>query len=226
KFWTEGFGQFRCIHVDNAPGFKSKFFKAVMKAFDCHIIHGQPYVSRTTGRAERSNRRINVALRAALPEGKYKDWDLYLGQVTFALNCLRNRHTSYSANYLVFGRELNTPLSMLAENREEFELIPLTKGDYNNKAYELYRNSKDITRRVRQHANADFCYNAQKSHDRNLKGPYFKEQDEVFVMIQCPSHKLSPRWVGPYKISRKISDHLYAVELPNGDTKYCNVSKL
>ncbi|MCP4261689.1 MAG: hypothetical protein GY774_29930 [Planctomycetes bacterium] len=45
-------------------------------------------------------------------------------------------------------------------------------------------------------------------------------------MIQCPSHKLSPRWVGPYKISRKISDHLYAVELPNGDTKYCNVSKL
>ena len=83
----------------------------------------------------------------------------------------------------MFGRELNTPLSMLAANREDFELEPTKTSDFDAKAWELYKNCKEITRRVRQHAEADFCY-SQRYCDKNLKGPYFKEGEEVFILIQ------------------------------------------
>ncbi len=223
--WIEKFGTPLELLSDNYPSFKSKFFKTVLKAFDCKTTHGQPYVSRTTGRAERSNRRINTALRTGLPAGCHRDWDLHLGRVTFILNCLRNRHTGHSANYLVFARELNTPLSILAENRGEFEMVPIKQGEYSAEAYELYKKCKEITRRVRMHADADFCY-AQRYHDKNLKGPYFEEGDEVFVLIQCPSHKFGPKFVGPYKISEKISEHLYRIALPNGEFVIKNIGKL
>ena len=225
RMWVERFGMPHEVMADNHPSFKSKFFKTVLAAFDCKLTHGQPYVSRTTGRAERSNRRINMAMRAALPGKCYKDWDLYLGRVVFSLNCLKNRHTGYSSNFLVFGRELNTPLSILAENRKDFELEPIETGKYDSKAWEIYKNCKEITRRVRRNAKADFCY-SQRYHDKNLKGPYFEEGEEVFILIQCPSHKFGPRWVGPYKITRKISDHLYVITLPGGEEKTYNIGKL
>ena len=225
RHWIDRFGMPHELMADNHPSFKSKFFKTVLAAFDCKRTHGQPYVSRTTGRAERSNRRINMAMRATLSEGCYKDWDLYLGRVVFSLNCLKNRHTGYSSNFLVFGRELNTPLSLLAEKREDFELESLESGNYDAKAWQLYKNCKEITRKVRQHAEADFCY-SQRYCDKNLKGPYFEEGEEVFILIQCPKHKFGPRWVGPYKIQKKISDHLYSVLLPNGEQKVYNIRKL
>ena len=219
--WIDKFGLPTELTSDNHPSFKSKFFKTVLKAFDCKTTNSTPYVSRSTGRVERANRRINTALRAGLPEGQYKDWDIWLSRIVFVLNSLRNRHTGYSSNRLVFGRELNTPLSMLAEHRKDFEIETLEPGDYNAKAYELYKNIKNITRRVRIHTEADFCY-AQKYHDKNLKGPYFDEGDEVFVLIQCPKHKFGPRWRGPFKITRKINDHLYCIELPDNERKIVN----
>jgi hypothetical protein len=114
---------------------------------------------------------------------------------------------------------------MLAEHRKDFEIETLEPGDYNTKAYELYKNLKSITRKVRMHAEADFCY-AQKYHDKNLKGPYFDVGDEVFVLIQCPKHKFGPRWTGPFKICRKINDHLYCLEMPNDERKNVNIGKL
>ena len=38
------------------------------------------------------------------------------------------RRSGYSSNRLVFGRELNTPLSLLAENRKDFELEPMKES--------------------------------------------------------------------------------------------------
>jgi hypothetical protein len=141
------------------------------------------------------------------------------------LNSLRNRHTGFTSNRLVFGRELNTPLSLLAENRSEFEIEPMKENEFDAKAYELYKNLKHITRKVRIQAERDFCY-AQKYHDKNLKGPFFEQGEEAFVLINCPTHKFGPRWVGPYKISRKINDHLYCLDLPNGEKKIFNICKL
>ena len=218
RFWIDRFGQPRFMMADNHLGFRAKYFETTAQALDCKYIHGQPYVSRSTGRVERANRRLNTALRTSLPPGRYQDWDLWLSRIVFVLNLLRNRHTGYSSNRLVFGRELNTPLSLLAENRKDFELEPMKENEFDVEAYELYKNLKFITRKVRVQAERDFCY-AQRYHDKHVKGPFFEEGEEAFVLINCPKHKFGPRWVGPYKISRKINDHLYCLDLPDGEKK-------
>ena len=219
--WCLKYGVCREIILDNAPGFREEFFNALFKAFGCKITFGLPYSSASTGKAERSNKRVNTALRTSLPEGKENQWDLYLDYITFALNCLKNRHTGFSANKLVFGRELNSPLSILIENEE------LEPSSYNDKAYQLHRTIKDIVRKVRINSELDFKY-SEKSYNSKVKGPFFKEGQYCYVLVNCPAHKFSIRWRGPFKVQKALSDHLYVVLINNdvNQEKVINISKM
>ena len=210
------------ILADNDPGFSSEFYNAVLKAFNIKLTHGTPYKCSSTSKAERSNKRINNALRLCLDDKQLRDWDLYLPYVCFALNCLRSRHTGYSPNKLVYGKELNTPQSILIEN----EPVDLDcRRPHSAKAYQLHMTIKNIVRRARRNATADFKY-ADNWYNQNLHGPYFKTDDWCFVLVNCPKHKFSQRWRGPYKISKVVNNHLYVVEMDNGVDKLCNISKL
>ena len=83
---------------------------------------------------------------------------------------------------------------------------------------------KDITSKARVHAARDFGY-ADNTYNRNVKGPFFQTGDYCYVLLDCPKHKFSKRWRGPYRIKDAISQHLYIVEMENND-RICNVSKL
>ena len=219
--WTLIFGQPKEIIVDNHPGFSSDFFHAVWEYFDCKVTHGTSYSSKSSAKAERSNKRLNQALRAALPAGKERDWDIYLGYCVMALNSLRNRHTGYSSNRLVFGREANTPITLLVDNDIKTK-IP-SKGAEG--AYELYKRMKTTLRKVRENADTDFLY-SKNQHDRNVLGPYFKAGDLCYVLINCPQHKYSIRWRGPLLVKKVINDHLYVVQITPDMEKVINISKM
>ena len=219
--WQLVYGTPREIIVDNHKGFSANFFHAVWEYFDCKVTHGTSYKSRSTGKVERSNKRINQALRAAIPEGKERSWDLYLGYCVMALNSLKNRHTGYSSNRLVFGRENNTPITLLVDNDLKTE-IPSKKS---KGAYELYKTMKRTLRKVRENADTDFLY-AKHQHDRNLLGPFFKEGDLCYILINCPQHKYSIRWRGPLLVKRVVNDHLYVVQITPEKEKIVNISKM
>ena len=220
--WVLKYGCPRTMLCDNHPGYRAKLFEAIMQAFDCAVKHGISYKSRTTGKVERQNRRLNAALRAVIPEGSENNWDLYLDYVTFALNSLRSRHTGYSANRLVFGRELNTPLSLIVEN-EDSPINP-NESQYHKRAFLQHKELKSIIKKVRENAQTDFMY-SQRFHDKNLHGPYFKQGEKCYIFIECPSHKFAKRWRGPYTVIKAISDHVYVVQLPDSE-KVCNISKM
>ena len=113
-----------CIHgypaqiiSDQGSGFTSHYFTELLKLLETKLSLGQTYSCRSTAKAERTNKRVNGGLRAAMENEKMGNWDLYLPYITFALNSLKNRHTGFSANRLVYGREANTPRSILIENQ-------------------------------------------------------------------------------------------------------------
>ena len=220
--WVLKYGCPKTMLCDNHPGYRARLFEAIMQAFDCAVKHGISYKSRTTGKVERQNRRLNAALRAVIPEGSENNWDLYLDYVTFALNSLRSRHTGYSANRLVFGRELNTPLSLIVDN--ENSSVNPDKSQYHKRAYIQHKELKTIIKKVRENAETDFMY-SQRFHDKNLHGPYFKKGEKCYIFTECPSHKFSKRWRGPYTVNKAISDHVYVVQLPDGE-KVCNIQKM
>ena len=220
--WALVYGYPKEILADNDKSFTSDCFNAILSAFNIKATHGTPYKCSSTSKAERSNKRINNALRLTLNEHQLRDWDLYLKYVTFALNCLRSRHTGFSANMLVYAKELNTPLNLVVDN-EPVNLDP--KNKYSAKAYALHRTIKTIVRKARKHAALDFKY-ADNYYNKNLQGPYFEENQWCFVLINCPKHKFSARWRGPYKICKVISEHLYIVEMEDGKEQLVNISKL
>ena len=221
--WVLTFGMPKELIVDNHPGFTSDFFSEVFKAFDCKKTHGTSYKSRSTGRAENSNKRLNQALRSILPKGKENQWDVYLSYATFALNCLSNRKTGFSANRMVFGTELNTPLSVLVEDSDSYK--PSTVDCRSQEAYNLRKTIKTIIRKVRENSETDFRY-AKNFHDRNLMGPFFKVADLCYLLIDCPAHKFGSKWRGPFVITGVINDHLYKVLIAPNKEKVINISKM
>jgi hypothetical protein len=55
--------------------------------------------------------------------------------------------------------------------------------------------------------------------DKKVGGPTFKEGEMVYlaiknITIKRPSHKLDYKYIGPYKIKRKISENNYELDLP------------
>ena len=220
--WVLRLGYPQEILADNDSSFTSEVFNAVLAYFNIKSTHGLPYKCSSTSKAERTNKRINTALRLTLTEKQIKDWDLYLNYVCFALNGLRSRHTGVSPNLLVYGRQLNTPLDLTLDGKP---VVFEKKSKQYGKAYELYRTVRNIVQKARRHAALDFQY-ADNTYNKNLRGPYMEEDDWCFTLINCPTHKFSERWQGPYRICKKISDHLYVIELENGKDKVVNISKL
>ena len=142
--------------------------------------------------------------------------------MSFALNGIRSRHTGFSANQIVFGKHLNTPLDL------ELDGYPILLDDHASKkktsAYIIYRTIRDIVQKARRHAALDFGY-ADSAYNKKVRGPYFEQGDWVFTLIECPQHKFSKRWQGPFEITKKIDNHLYVIDLGSRD-KLVNISKL
>ena len=219
--WCLKYGYPREILADNDTSFTAEVFNEVCRYFKIRITHGTPYKCSSTSKAERSNKRINQALRVTLTDKQIRDWDLYLNYVTFALNSLRSRHTGFSANFMLFGRNLNTPLDLELNGNPVQLNSSVKKG---TTAYQLYRTIRDICVKARRHAALDFGY-ADNAYNKNLQGPYFQQGDWVYILIECPSHKFSKKWQGPYQVTKRIDDHLYVVDLGSRD-KLMNISKL
>ena len=169
--------------------------------------YGAPYSSKSTGKVERSNKRIDNALRAVLPDSRIHKWDIYLPSVVYALNGLKSKHTGYSSNFLVFGQELNMPFDLLINAAD-----PIEHKSKAQRAYKLYRDVKHTLLKVRENALLDYGYTATY-YNKSAKGNFFEPGDYVYVLINCPSHKFGPRWIGPKKILRVLNEgHTYVVD--------------
>jgi hypothetical protein len=136
---------------------------------------------------------------------------------------MKSRHTGVSANMIVYGREARTPLSLTVQN-EDPELGVFKNKSHAEVARLKHKLIKSIINKARVHAQRDFLY-ADNTYNRNITGPFFKTGDFCYILVECPLHKFSKRWRGPFKIIRAINQHLYVVQLENGE-KTCNITKM
>ena len=223
--WVLKHGVPRDVISDGAPGFKAQFYKAVLTSLNCNYTYGLPYECKSTSKAERTNKRLNQSLRLILDNKDPKLWDRYLNYVCAVLNSLKNRQTGFSANFLVYGRELNTPMSLLLENGDQADVFdPNCPVPYNEQAYEQHRAHKNIIQTISKKLKSYYAH-ADISFNKGIKNTPFKAKDLCYIKIRCPTHKFSPRWFGPIPVIKVINDHVYVVQLPNGE-KVVNISKL
>lgn len=222
--WVLWNGIPREIISDNGSGFRSKFYQSVLNAFDCKFTYGLPYESKSTAKVERTNRRINQSLRLILADKNPKTWDSYIDYVCSALNALKNRTTGYSANFLRFGHELNTPMSLLLSNNDREDVLLPSANQYDEIAYQKHQAYKDVIRKVAANLRATYQRD-DMGHNKWTDKP-FKAGDSCYIMVRCPAHKYSPKWFGPVKVVRAVSDCVYVVQLSPEQQKVVNISKM
>ena len=112
------------IHSDQGRNFESKLFHSVCELLKIHKSRTTPYRPQANGQVERYNRTLMEAIRC-FTDNRPNDWDKYLQQLAGALRSSVNRHTGFTPNMLMLGREINQPVDLMFRTPTEHEKYSL-----------------------------------------------------------------------------------------------------
>ena len=99
------------IVTDQGTNFESTLFKEMCELLRIRKDHTTPYRPSANGQAERMNSTIMAAVRSYIRQ--YNEWDEQLPLIASALRSSVNRHTGFTANRLMLGREIRIPAEIM-----------------------------------------------------------------------------------------------------------------
>ncbi|GKB46776.1 putative reverse transcriptase domain-containing protein [Tanacetum coccineum] len=196
------------IISDRDSHFTSNFWRLLQKALGTNLDMSTAYHPQTDGQSERTIKTLEDMLRACVIDFK-SSWDRHFPLVEFLYN--NNYHASikvvpYEALY---RRKCRSPVSWSEV------------GDNQLTGPELIR---DTTEKIVQIKNRLLTARSrQKSYtDKRLKSLEFEVGDMVLLKVSPwkgavhfgKRKKLSPRYIGPFKILVRVGLVAYTLELP------------
>lgn len=221
------YGSPELILVDNGSQFISAHFKDVCKKFGVKI-HYTPKYFPAANMVERYHYTLKTRL-AIFAQESHQLWDQYLDFVVFSQRTAKNDATGFSPALLTLGRELRSPYELYANtensDREEFD------------ASVFYNRLKLDLLKIQEIA----VLNMDRARKRQAHGYNLRRKDSTFEVDQLvwkknfqPSsaidhitQKLSPKFVGPYRIVEVLAPSQVRLEdLNNKDCGRWHVNHL
>jgi len=151
---------------------------------------------------ERMHRTLNTLLGKVVSE-RQNDWDNHLPYVAAALRASRSESTGYSANFLMFGREVNTPAD-IAYGIVSPEATP-AYDDFVEDVRDRMVTAYDV---VRENLRSAALRN-KRYYDLRVKPSKFHEGDYVYYYnprkYAGRSDKWSRKYTGPFQIIKELS---------------------
>jgi len=206
-------GMPRVLLSDNGPQFTSEFWTEFFSLLQTDIRLTSSYHPQSNGQTDRFNRTLIEALRSFV-NARHDNWDQFLVPFEFAYNSTVNASTGFSPFILQFAQAPRAPWDSVLEGGENDSNGPLSGGDL---AFSL---GFDTLKNLKQ-ARASLQEAAQRQRLRNalLTRPHeYAVGDEVLlstenIVLRLPSKKLSPKFVGPFRI----------LELRGKNAVVCNI---
>jgi transposase InsO family protein len=195
------------IHSDQGRQFESEVFQQLCEMFEIRKTRTTTMHPQSNGQTERMNRTL-LGLLKKMARDDPLDWDNKLPFVMMAYRSTPHSTTDETPNKLMLGREVTTPLTLLA---------PPPPDAKRRKAWieSLHENFAESHALVRDHVNK--AQRTQKRcHDSRAKLYNFQEGDAVWLIAR-QSRKGVPykidacRWEGPYDIKEKKSDAVFVI---------------
>lgn len=177
------FGVPERILTDNGPEFSGRVWHALKELLGHEVVHSSPYHPQGNGIVERLNRTCLNLLRASLVNSATSDWPALLPSVMLSLNAMPHEPHGYSAAEVLFG----TPLRLPPDPPSALPIGPLTPSDY---VEQLKKTLTDVRRAIPTPTPPP-----PKVNPFRLK--------ELILVVTQPherTHKLAPRWAGPYPV--------------------------
>jgi hypothetical protein len=199
------FGTPRSVVTDRDSRITSEFWREVCEIQIIKRRMSTAYHPQTDGQSEALNRVIEDYLRAYTAEDPTV-WVRLLPLAQFAYNNSRNSTTRMSPNRLLFGFDCEIRIDVadsVAEGR-----IPAAK-DRIKKLYELRQKLRGQLIQAQERMSQ--YYNANHVPKQFKVGSFVKLSTKH---LRFKHRKLSPRWVGPFRVLERIGGQAYRLALP------------
>uniref|UniRef100_A0A6G5A9C4 Putative tick transposon n=1 Tax=Rhipicephalus microplus TaxID=6941 RepID=A0A6G5A9C4_RHIMP len=135
----------------------------------------------------------------------HRDWDTTLPFVTFAYNSSRHDTAGFSPFFLLFGRDPALPFDTL---------LPAALNDKSQYARDAIMKAQ-AARQVARRRLLDSQDNQKSVYDARHRDVHFTPGDLVLLWFPSRrvglSEKLLPRYSGPYRILRQVTDVTYEI---------------
>ncbi|CAC5382534.1 unnamed protein product [Mytilus coruscus] len=189
------------IHTEQGREFESKIFASICDLYEIDKTRTTPYHPHSDSMVERYNRTLQQILSMFVKENK-DDLDSHLPYVTMAYRACTHESTKCSPNLLTLGREISLAIDIVtgSNHDEDLSYCPY-----------LYIDAIQIA--------------FDKVHE-NLQ--QFEIWNKVLRWYPPKANKkLGLGWIGPYKITRKLSDITYEIQdCQNSKLKVVHVNHL
>ena len=209
------------LHSDKGSDFESKLFTEMCKLMGTNKTRTTAYRPQSDGLVERFNRSLQMMISKLTNEFR-DNWDQILPFVLCAYRATAQQSTKFTPNFLMLGREALLPIDLV----------------YGYSAPDTRECHIDYTEWVRQAMETAFerCRKElataamrQAKHYNRLSGdPTY--QVGTWVLLFYPplaNKKLALKFLGPYKVCRKIGEVTYEIEAPRtGKKKIAHVNHL
>uniref|UniRef100_A0A8C5MLT5 Uncharacterized protein n=1 Tax=Leptobrachium leishanense TaxID=445787 RepID=A0A8C5MLT5_9ANUR len=193
------------IVSDRGTQFISRFWRSFCKEMGINLSFSSAYHPQSNGAAERTNQSLEQYLRFFISH-QQDNWSSLLPWAELARNNVvhdSSGHTPFFATYgfhpaLLPGTPSESPIPAL------------------NDHLQLLRQSWTRIQSALQKASLAH----KKFADRHIRpGPSYVPGQRVWlstrhIKLWVPSHKLAPRFIGPYRVLRRINPVSYALDLP------------
>lgn len=198
------------IHSDMGGQFESAVFQQMCVLLGIRKTRTTPGRPQSDGQTERANRTLLELLAKAAADDP-QQWDIKLPYVLASLRSTPSATTGETPNRLMLGREVVTPLTLLAPPVPN--LLPRHPW-----VEDLHEQFASAHSRV-QEAIGRAQRVQKKYYDKKVKEEQFVEGQRVWLwnMRKKPPgpHKLNAgRWEGPLEIKKRISVAVYLVGKP------------
>jgi glycosidase len=205
-----------CLHgvpkkivSDWGSQFTSWFWRKLHEYLDTRLNFSSAYHPQTDGQIERTNQVLEDMLRAcALKHGV--SWDKSLPYVEFSYNNSYHASLKMSPFEALYGRKCRTPLYWDQTGERQFF------------GPEIIQEAEEQVRMIRE--NLRTAQSRQKSYaDTRRRLLEFKEGDHMYLKVSPIQSmrrfkvkgKLSPRFIGPFLILKRVGEVAYQLELPD-----------
>ena len=192
--------------TDRDTKFTSTFWQTIASETGINTKLSTAYHPQTDGQTERANQTVQQYLRAYV-DYRQTNWVQHLPLAQFAYNSSINETTKMSPHYARFGHELEAYRGQY-ENTNTSEEGIVTATTWKHIVESLQDEIEFQNQRRKQY------YDNKRQVE-----PSLKKGDEVYLLrrniaTKRPSSKLDYKKLGPFRISKKINNVTFKLNLP------------